>query len=252
MTLPNGALSTPTYPSDFLEPDDIARIVATIDYERGGIGLNNPSQGGNIKTWRARLAGSDVKVCADPFDALTEVVVTSAPDITELSLAFDQNMRPAIAYLQADVAKLYWFDTFLAAPTTTTIGSGISSVFLTMDDKRPVSTQVNSNDILLFYIRGGMLYSRRQRDRFSVESLLATLDDSPHLLRVGMGAGNRLLIEVGTRVLPGDESIDSLQRWKLPVQYVVPVTSALSSLDVVEGVPALSLPNLVPISVTIT
>ena len=254
MSLPSNALSSPTYPADFLDPDSVVRNDPLIDYERGGVGLNDPSQGLLIRNWRARLVGSDVKVCADPFDPLTEVIVYSAAGITELSLAFDQNMRPSLAYLQGDVCKLYWFDSFAAAAVTTTIASGVSSVFMTLDDKRAVSSQVNANDMLLIYLKGPQLCMRQQRDRFATEYVLDTFieDVPPHVLRVGMGNQGRLLIDVGTRDTGGDASIGSLQRWKLPVQYVVPTTSELSNVAPVPGAAPLVAPRSVILSVKFT
>jgi hypothetical protein len=197
VSLPNGALSSPTYVAAFLSPDDIERVDRRLDYERGGVGLNDPSQGLLVRDWRARVVGSDVLVSGFPY--ITETVVTSAANIVEVSLAFDQNMRPAVAYLVGDTASLYWFDSFLAAPTTTVIGAGITSVFLTTDDKRDVATQVNSNDIILFYLRGGTQFCyRQQRDRFATEYVLDNIEDGyPYILRAGMGVGNRLLSEFG-------------------------------------------------------
>ena len=193
MSLPLNALSTPAYPAALLPPDVRARTNPLLDYERGGIGLSDPSQGLNVQDWRVRVVGSDVLASPSPYTV--ETTLFSAAGITEVSLSFDQNMRPAVAYMQAGQAKLYWFDSFIAAQTTTTLSSAITSVFLTMDDKRSVATQTNTNDILLFYLKGSQLCYAQQRDRFATERVLATTGAGT-LSRAGMGVTGRLQVEV--------------------------------------------------------
>ena len=127
-----------------------------------------------------------------------EAVVFSGADITELSLAFDQNMRATIAFMQAGEAKLYYYDTGLEAPTTISIGAGSTSPFLTMDDKREVATINNFNDILLFYIRDGQVMYRQQRDSYTVERSAYTLTQGfpVYIRRAGMNTMNEMQVEL--------------------------------------------------------
>ncbi len=195
MSLPLNALSPAAVISAWIAPDDVSRLPATVDYETGGIGLNDPSQGLLVQTWRARVSGNDVLVGPAPYTS--ETVVVTAAGITELSLCFDQNMRPALAYMQAGQAKLLWFDTFLGMQVITTLDVTIKSLFLTMDDKRSIATTVNFNDMLLFYIKGSTLCYRQQRDRFATERVLQTFaGPNVRIYRCGMGAGQRVQIEV--------------------------------------------------------
>lgn len=197
MSLPLNALSTPAYPAELLFPDNVSRTDRKVDYERGGIGLNDPSQGLNYQNWRLRIDGNQVLVSVEPYESVETLLFTAA-GITEASLAFDQNMRPAVAYIQAGQAKLYWYDSFLAAQTTTTLAAGITSVYLTMDDKRSVATQTNTNDILLFYCQAGQLFYCQQRERFAVNRFLANNTfGGAYILHAGMNAKNRVQIELG-------------------------------------------------------
>jgi hypothetical protein len=197
MSLPGDALSSVGVIANFLAPDTLGRSDGLEDYERAGIGLNDPSQGLLVKNWRVRALNSsnEIRVAAEPYT--TETSLISASNITEVSLAFDQNMRPAIAYIENGQAKLYWYDSVAEAQVTTTLAADITSVFLTMDDKRAPSTALNLNDVLLFYVRGAALYYRQQRDRFNTERFLTTLLDSAARLRkVGMSTGYRVQMQV--------------------------------------------------------
>jgi len=195
MSMPLNRFSDIAAPTVILVPDDATRESLTVDYELGGIGLSDPSQGLQVQTWRARVDGSNVLVGPAPYTA--ETTLFTGADITEISLAFDQNMRPALAYIQDGQAKLRWFDSFVGETVTTTLDAGITSLFLTMDDKRDIATELNFNDILLFYIRGQNLYYRQQRDRFTTERLLHEFGAvGMSIARCGMNAGLRVQVEV--------------------------------------------------------
>lgn len=195
MSLPGNALSLSAPPAALLSPDSLGRKSRVEDYELGGIGLSDPSQGLQVQTWRARLVGNEVRVAPEPYD--TETVLFTAAGITELSLAFDQNMRPAIAFLQLGQAKLYWYDTGLPGVTTTTLAADVRSPFLSMDDKRAPATTLNLNDILLFYVRSNRLCYRQQRERFLTERTLAWFEGSSVTIRkAGMSRGLRMQIEL--------------------------------------------------------
>jgi hypothetical protein len=110
---------------------------------------------------------------------------------TELSLAFDQNCRPVIAYVEAGTIKLYWFDTQAAAQTTTAFDGLGTSPMLCLDDKR--TEAATSSDVLLAYLRDGYAYYRQQRDRYGIEYTLGrVLGASPRIMGWGMSAANRV------------------------------------------------------------
>lgn len=165
-------------------------VSAIVDYEDGGIAIGDASQGNRYQRWRARLIGNDVILDAaevEPF------VAYSGANITEISFTFDQNMRFALAFVQAGVAKMYWFSS--GVYVTTTIPDAITPR-VALDDKR--QTQTNSSDIILAYVKNEGLYYRQQRDSYSVERLL---DAGPHkgVIKIGMNKNIRLqfLMDVG-------------------------------------------------------
>jgi hypothetical protein len=120
-----------------------------------------------------------------------QIVVFNAIGVTELSLAFDQNMRPFVAFTQLGQAKFRWYDTVLGANRITDLNVNDYSPRCTMDDKREMQTSLGSNDIILAYMRAGSLYYRQQRDRYENEYLLMA-NVNAQFLRVGMNRGKRL------------------------------------------------------------
>ena len=124
----------------------------------------------------------------------TPVVVHTAPSVTQCTFAFDQNANITLSYMQAGIAKLYWYDTLAAQYVVSTSATGAVSPAVTLDDKR--STQTGASDVLLFYTRevvGGTsnLYMRRQRDRYSIEILMQETV-WPYIWKLGMNTGLRV------------------------------------------------------------
>lgn len=178
-------------PSAFLAPDIRIRTSYDVDYEMGGIGIGDPSQGLQVQVWECRVQGGVIQVSPEGMATWTDV--TSDTGITEVSLAFDQNMRPTIAYVAGGVAKMYWYDSDSAAYVTSTFPDAVSPVVL-MDDKRTM--EIGLNDILLFYIREGRIWHRVQRERFLIEYNLRIIPPaSSRIQRAGMNVGNRVQIE---------------------------------------------------------
>jgi hypothetical protein len=138
-----------------------------VDYELGGTALSDPSDGLQVKTWTAFMDGNDVRIQAEDVAATTLLTLAG---VTEISLAFDQEMRPAIAYVQNGVAKLWWYDPAVVGYDTITFGADMLTPRLTLDEKRPVL--IDDSDIILAYIKDNNLYFRAQRDSFLVEYLL--------------------------------------------------------------------------------
>lgn len=195
MSLPNNALMLTAPTGVLLSPDALGRLSRVEDYEQGGVGLSDPSQGLRVQDWRLRLVGNEVRVSAPPY--ASETVLFTAAGITELSLAFDANMRPAVAYLQSGVAKLWWYDATGGGLTTTVLAADVRSPFLSFDDKRSPATTLNLNDILLFYVRSNRLCYRQQRERFQTERTLAWFEGSSVTIKkAGMNNGLRMQIEM--------------------------------------------------------
>jgi hypothetical protein len=190
LMIPEERLSTVPYPAPYRAPDDADPPSKLTDYELGGVALQDASQGLEVQTWTLR---------ADPLTGEVFLGATSVPEsllftaagITEVSLAFDQNMRPFVAFVQDGRAKYRWFDTVLGANRITELDPADENPRCCMDDKRTSQTSLGTNDIILAYVRAGNLYYRQQRDRYETERLL--YEDVPgRLLRVGMHRQYRL------------------------------------------------------------
>lgn len=196
MTLPNNQLAPDGPIGVWLQPDNTARIDPLVDYELGGIGISDPSQGLQIQNWRVRVDGNqNILVSPEPYTVETFIITGAA--ITEISLAFDQNMRPVIAFLDNGQAKLYWYNPDTGSVVTISIMPGIVSAMVTMDDKRKAATELATNDVLVYYIRDGNLYYRQQRERYATERMLAVLKSPLGKLRkLGMAENWRVQVQV--------------------------------------------------------
>ena len=138
--------------------------------------------------WAAYIDGNDIVL--EPENAGPQVLLTIPAGVKAVSLAFDRNMRPAVAYVDgADVAHLYWYDGQAAAQVDT-VFPGIENPRVCHDDKRELSD--NSADVILAYTRDGDLYYREQRDRYGEEYLLQADIGSLRLRNVGMADNLRL------------------------------------------------------------
>lgn len=192
MALPNNVLSTSAVPRNFFGSRALP-ISGIVDYEDGGIAIQDASKGLLYQRWRALLLNPGEDDSYVQLDA-TEVepfTLVELPGLTEISIAFDQLMRPTLAYVQAGSAYLRWYDTLASAYVTDLIGSDIVTPRVTMDDKRFVATNgYQLNDVILGYVRAGNLYYRQQRDRFTIERLLA--EDVNPLIKIGFNRGLRL------------------------------------------------------------
>ena len=161
-----------------------------VDYEQGGVGLNDPSEGWQVKLWTLQYISPDVIVSAP---GVSPTVLFSRTGITEISLAFDQNMNPFVAFVENGRAKYWWYDTVTSQQTFSDLSVDAINPKCTLDDKRPL--QSATNDILLIYKRGTNLCMRVQRDRYETEYVLRegvgqTIDS------VGMGQNYRLQIRL--------------------------------------------------------
>lgn len=191
------SISTPTIAGQFLYPDNIAPEV-DLDYEMGGIGLNNPSQGLQVQAWTMQLFTDPITDISSIYLSAPNTpptLVYTASSLQNCSFAFDQNMNFLLCFTQSGIAKFYWFDTSVSSYVLTTLPAGSTAPRATLDDKRPL--EVGASDIAIFYTRSGNLYSRSQRDRYVTEYLLTT-GVVGRVLQCGMSDKLRVQILVGT------------------------------------------------------
>lgn len=168
MSLPNNQLTTNSlrYQS-FLTP---IRNTKLTDYEWGGVGIGNATQGLGVQIWQCAYDVQSGQVRITAPNQTTPTTLLTLPNITEIGLAFDQNMRPLICYVQNGICKLYWYDPVVSNNIHTVFGIAgeYQNPCVSLDDKRPDFISGNS-DVIFAYVRAGNVYWRQQRDRFTVE-----------------------------------------------------------------------------------
>lgn len=143
-----------------------------VGYEMGGVGISDPSQGLLVQLWRVRvIANAFIYIDAPntpPFLLLTDV------NVTEVDLAFDQNMLPFVTYVSNGLIKFYWFDPTLPGFVLSTILEFAWTPRCTLDDKR--AFDVGNSDIVLMYVNllSGQICYRIQRERYATEHAIDT------------------------------------------------------------------------------
>lgn len=190
--MPQNVLSTTKELGALLAPrDQRMEVDHLIDWEEGGININDGSEGLQVQTWTCTCDGTNF-VLTSESDPDGTTVLTVAGGVTDMSFTFDQNMRVFVTYTLDDASlSYYWYDTTIPGYRTSVLPTGSLFARCTLDDKRP--TQSSSSDIILAYTRASQLYFRMQRDRFSIEYQLtsSTISDS-RLINIGISAVNRL------------------------------------------------------------
>jgi len=194
--MPGNVLSTTLMYASYLPPDNITPSLIT-SYQLGGIGLSDASQGLQVQTWTLTIAGPltlNDMVISSPNTPAT--VLLSKPNVTSISLAFDQNMKPCIAYVSQGNAYFWWYDTTIPGYTIIALPAGTTTPQCTFDDKRKVSINIGKSDIILCYLLNNDLYMRQERDRFTIDYVLRVSVGNdipnPSLLKIGMNNIGRL------------------------------------------------------------
>jgi hypothetical protein len=194
VNLGGARLSTTLIAGHYLYPDNLQTYIL-LDYELGGIGLNDPSAGLRYQKWTLRYFPNTEDMVIEA-DNTSPTILFNRPDITEISLAFDQNMNPFVAFVQDGDAWFWWWDTDVQATVFTPLPANTITPRCCLDDKR--ESQTDTSDIILCYVTNNVLYSRQERDRYTEQY---TLDDPfldptyglpAVLVKVGMNEFNRL------------------------------------------------------------
>lgn len=209
MSLPENRASNEPIISELLVPDNKLYNPYVV-FERGGVDIQDPSEGLSSYEWRARLVNNTIKLEQDPlryYDYLTGL-----PDnILSIDFTFDQNMNPVVTWELEDVSFLYWFDPVLSSYVTSEF-TGIRCPRLSLDDKR--IEYVETSDVIFAYItEDNRLAYRQQRDRFQIEiGLSAGIPEHLTLEKVGMQNNHRLLFKIEKEILLPEcgEGLESL------------------------------------------
>ena len=164
----------------------------TESWESGGVGLSNTSQGLVSHIWRAWTDSKVIYIQRSDLPKDTAKTLLAAPNITELDLTFDQNMRPVLTYVSGGIAKLYWYDTVSQSQTITDFPN-VQNPRVSLDDKRAFNTA--NSDVIFAYINNDQLCCRYQRERYGIEHVLHQLPPKTQLVKIGMGTANRFLFD---------------------------------------------------------
>lgn len=185
--IPQGKISKYSASNKLLVP---IRENHLIDYEWGGIAIQDTSQGMRYQVWQVFYNRLISSICIRRMAFSEEIVILpNMQNITRLGLAFDLNMRPTICYVQNGISYLYWYNLFTNEATITEF-TDMKNPCITLDDSR--SVQSSQSDIILAYQIGRDLYYRQQRDRYQIPLLLIENHRASTLFQIGMNLGNRL------------------------------------------------------------
>jgi hypothetical protein len=114
-------------------------------YKTGGWNaISDVSAGLTYQTWTLSYGASGGQMVLSPETGSPTILFTRG-GINDISLAFDQNMRPAVAYTLNGRVYLWWYDTVVLAYVASDFGIG-RTPRLCMDDKR--ATAVGQSDVM--------------------------------------------------------------------------------------------------------
>lgn len=187
--------SNPEVIGVLLPPDDMPKR-PTIDYELGGVGLQDPSQGLTFQAWRCWYDREKSAVMVEaPNTPPTQIFEEDR--LIWLSFCFDQNMRWSAVYtLQDGESYLRWYDSLAGDYAITPLDEGVITPFLTLDDKR--SIMLGTSDIILAYIQNEIVYVRVQRERFQVPHVWQEDIPKDWVIR-NFGMSNKLRLQMEIR-----------------------------------------------------
>jgi len=196
MALPENSVMVPRTYAPYI---DVTYEVLPFSKEisRGGVALNNPSQGLNTQDWTVNWNPESGNFVVTSESGIIQTIPTIALDISSFSFCFDSNMQPALVYQNSAGTFLYFFDSALPGFSLLSLDPMARSVKLYHDDKRKLQVNAGVTDALLFYLIDDKLFMRRQRDRYATEIQLATLASRTcSIRRVGMTSDYRIQFEL--------------------------------------------------------
>lgn len=207
----------PAATSPLLPPHNTPRTEALYARDLGPVSLEDTSQGLDIKVWELRYTNSEFII----LDTTTSVATSLFSDVgvSWVSLTFDQNGRPFVAYIKSGFVYARWYDPTESEYTIQNLGES-QRCFCILDARSP--TLIPSSDIIVAYTRDGGLYWRQQRDRFLIEYYTGySIPPDNIIAGFGVQDNGRLGLLLGTPV----ESDNVL------TTYVKTVTEALNSVQ---------------------
>lgn len=189
MAIPGNIIISPAIPAAFLAPDAVdVSLVESL--ELGGVALNDGSQGRQVQNWRAYIAAAGTQIRVQPqVSGTPDTLLYTGAGITAVSLAFDSNMQPTVAFIEGGTVKLRWFDAVSSSFVVTSF-PGATQAKVSSDDKR--RSQDGASDVIFAYVSAGTLYWRQQRDRYLIERTVGAVGAGFRLVTIGMNAIGRV------------------------------------------------------------
>lgn len=161
--IPLEMLSVTPVTGDLINPRSGSRGYS---FHMGPVSIQDTSKGLLYKMWRARI--SDNKILLSSGDVDEFVQYTHTHPLREVSLAFDQNANPYFSFTSiAGISYIRWWNPLIPAMETTELDSDVISPRITLDDAR--RRNIQNSDVILAYIRNGILRYRKQRERWLTE-----------------------------------------------------------------------------------
>lgn len=153
-----------------------------VAYTQGGPVLADASKGLTGYVWKAYVDESNrVIVKREDQDELH--VITTKERITQLDLTVDQNMRPFITYVVDGDPYYFHFSADDSTYNEVKLNTSIKFPRCELDIRD--TDEIQNSDIILGYTRDGNLCYRLQRERFSIEYIIATDIKKTMLWRIG-------------------------------------------------------------------
>ncbi|RKG55235.1 hypothetical protein D7V64_02670 [Acinetobacter cumulans] len=179
--IPDLKLSSVSVVAEFLADK---RNNQLLDFEYGGVDIQNTELGLNVFIWKCFYENGNIKITnGESVYSLIKI-----DDLTALGLAFDFNMNPNIVYVKDGKTYFWWYDTVSQKHITTEYGAEYISPQLSLDDHR--LHQSANADIIFAYIRNAKLCYRQQRDRYQIEYVLGDAKNQK-LTQIGMSKNYR-------------------------------------------------------------
>lgn len=193
----------PRIQAPYQSPDNISTQSELVDWEMGGIALQDQSEGLQYQVWKGYWDEEDNTAYLQAANSTVPIAIFEEESVIEFCFTFDQNMRWAAAIrLDGDILKFRWYDSASESYVTTTY-TGIKSVRLCLDDKRKLQIAQDHADIILTYIltASNRIGWRIQRDRFMTQYLHLddVISEQYRITHFGMSKVNRLQWRLGPR-----------------------------------------------------
>ena len=200
MSLPDGGgLSSVYIVGPYADAADARRWQGLRDWEMGGIALNTPDLGLRVQEWTLEYYNDKFYLSAPSFEG--RILLFEMSGVREISLAFDPNMTPFVAYMKevgGDVkfeSWYWWYDATVPGYVHVKLPDYSYYPKCCLDDKRPLTQEILQQHIILAYMREDKLYVRQQVDRFQTEKLQWE-GFRARVNKIGMNIHNRLQFQL--------------------------------------------------------